>query len=106
MAVPVMQVGKMGMTVDHWCVPVPMAVRFTWRDAGRMFMLMMAVMDMAVFVLECFVLVVMAVRFSQMQPQPNCHQNAGDDERRGDGLPEHHHRQHSANERSGREIGT
>ena len=29
MAVPVMQVGKMGMTVDHWCEPVPMAVRFT-----------------------------------------------------------------------------
>ena len=106
MAVPMVDVGIMGVSVDHRPMTVRMAVRLAWRDAGRMLMLMMSVMDVPMVMLEWFVRMLMAVRFGQMQPEPDRHQDPGDDERRGDRLAEHRDRQRCADERCRREIGT
>lgn len=106
MAVPVMQVGIMGVPVDHRRMAMPMAVRLTRRDARRVIMLVMCVVDMAMLVFERFVGMFVAVRFGQVQPKSNRHQDARDDERHGDGFTEHRHREQRADERRGREIGT
>ena len=62
-AMPVMQVGKMGVTVDHRRVPVPVGVRLPRRDILRMFMLVMDVMDVAVVVHERLMYMLVAVGF-------------------------------------------
>jgi hypothetical protein len=38
---------------------------------------MMLVMDVAMLVLDCFVLVLMVMAFGQMQPKPEPHQKTG-----------------------------
>ncbi len=105
MIVPVMQVGIMCMTVDHGSVPMAMAVRFARRKAWRMVMLVMTVVDVAMVMLERFMRMLMAVRFGQVQPESDRHQNSGNDERRGDRFAEHCHGEERADERRGREIG-
>lgn len=105
MAVPVVQVRVMSVAMNHRCVPMPVAVRLTRRDVRRMLMLVMAVMDMAMLMLERLVHMLMPVRFGQVQPNPDRHQDPSDDKRHGDGFAEHRHRQKRAEERGGREIG-
>lgn len=63
---PVVKVGIMGVPVHHRRMPMRMAVRLARRGAGRMIMLMMAVMDVTMVVLERFVRMLMAVRLCEV----------------------------------------
>ena len=100
-----MQVGVVSVLVRHRRVPVPVAVRLSRRDAIRMVVLVMDVVDVAMVVFERFVRVLVTMVFGQMQPEPDRHQDSGDDERYGDGFAEHCHCQQRADEGCGREIG-
>lgn len=104
MAVPVMQVRIMSVTVSHRRMAMPMAVRLTRGGAGRMIMLMMAVMNMAMLMLERLVGMLMAVRFGEVQPESDGHEHSGDDKRHGDGFAKHHHGEERADKRRSREI--
>ena len=68
MGMPVVQVGIMGVPVDHRRVPVRMAVRLARRDPRWMVMLMMTVMHMAMIVLHRLMRMLVSVRFGQMKP--------------------------------------
>jgi hypothetical protein len=52
MAMPMVQVGIMGMAVDHRRMAMPVAMRLTRRSIQRVIMLMMGVMDVAVLMLK------------------------------------------------------
>ena len=105
MAVPVMQVGKMGVAMDHRRMTMPVTVRFGHDRAVRMIMLVVGVVDMAMLMLKRFVGVLMTMRFGQVQPESDRHEYSSHDQRRGDRFAEHRHREQRTNERRGREIG-
>jgi hypothetical protein len=69
MLVVQVRVVDMGMT----CRLVPMPMRVGLRHWFIMFVIMMLVMDMAMFMLQRVMLVFMAMAFCQMQPQANSH---------------------------------
>ena len=102
MTVAVMRVRIMHMSMAHWLVAVRMCVRFG--DRSVVPVLVVLVMDMAVFMVQCFVLMIMDVTLRQMDPQPKSHQKAGQDEFCGQRLIEKHHGQQRTDERGEREI--
>jgi hypothetical protein len=102
---PMVQIGIMGVAMGHRCMSVPMAVWPVRFRAVLMIVLMMRIMNVAMFMLERIVRMVVAMRFGQMQPESDGHQNTGNDEGRGDRLPEERDRQQRPDERRRREIG-
>ncbi len=66
------------MGVDHRLMPVPMRVRVG--DRPIMLVLVMLIMDMAVFMFEHVVLVFMFMALSKMHPLSEAHQRAGKDQ--------------------------
>ena len=58
-------------------VMMPMAVGLAGRVVGAMGMLMVCVMDMAMFMVEFFVLMPMNMTFGQVQIEPDAHQAGG-----------------------------
>jgi len=56
-------------------------------------MLMMAIMNMAMIMFERFVRMFVAMRFGQVQPKPDSHQDPGDDEGHGDHFADHRDRE-------------
>jgi hypothetical protein len=66
MAVPVMKIRIMRMGVDYRLMAVPMRMRLD--DRSIVLVLMMLIMEMAVFMFERVVLVFMLVPFSKMHP--------------------------------------
>ena len=74
MAMPMMQIRIVRVFVPHRIVAVPMGMRLCHRPVMLMLMLMMVVMAVGVVVLHRVMAVLMVMPFSQMQPQPNRHQ--------------------------------
>jgi len=94
----------MRVLVQHRLVAVHVAVRFLRRPF--MFMLMMHIVHMAVLVLEFIVNMFMLVSFGKMEPQANCHENAGSDQPQCHCIAEHEDRKRRADEGRHREICT
>lgn len=74
-SVPVMQIRVMGMPMPHRLVAMP--VRMRLRYGGRMDVLVMLIVHMAVLVLQCAMRMFVLVPFGQMQPEPETHQDRG-----------------------------
>lgn len=70
-----MQVRKMRVAVDQRRMLVAMGVRFAGRSIRPMFMLVMRIVDMPVFVLYRFVVMLVRVPFGQMQVKADTHQH-------------------------------
>jgi hypothetical protein len=66
MAMRMVRVRHMGMSVPHWLVTMPMAVP-VWRHRIMHMLVVAVVMAMCVFVLDHIVLMLVAVRFRQVQ---------------------------------------
>jgi len=76
--VAVMKVRVVRMAVPEPVVPVP--VRMRLGDHAFVGVLMMGIVDVAVFVLDRLVRVGMLMAFGQMQPEAKSHQRAGEGE--------------------------
>lgn len=72
----VVQVGIMSMSMHHRRMAVPVTMWFVGVDAGRMFMLVMRVMNVPVIMLKRLVGMIMNMGFGQVQPETEGHQNA------------------------------
>ena len=72
------------MPVPKRFMPVP--VRMRLRHRSFVSMAMMVVVDMGMLVLDRLVCMVMGMPFRQMQPDAERHQQASDDQLRGDRL--------------------
>jgi hypothetical protein len=83
---PVVQVGIMRMAVDQPCVPVGVDMGLG-RRAGGVRMPMMRVMHMNMLMLQRVVHMLMQVLLAEMQPEPDRHQQAADDEGHTDRFP-------------------
>ena len=70
-----MCIWHMGMCMSHWFVAVPMAV---WGDRHRVVLMQVVSIVMAVgmFVLQCFMVMRMAVYFIEVQQHTKQHQQA------------------------------
>src|SRR3546814_6005352 len=77
MSRPMVQGGIMGVPMHQRRMPVPMAMRLAVRDTGRVFMLVVVVMNVAMGMLQRLVCVLVGVRFGKMQPEPDRHQYTG-----------------------------
>src|SRR3546814_4111708 len=75
MSMPMVQVGIMGVPMHQRRMPVPMAMRLAVRDTGRVFMLVVVVMNVAMGMLQRLVCVLVGVRFGKMQPEPDRHRS-------------------------------
>ena len=88
MLVPMMNVRRVGVTVGEGCVRVSMRMRLATRIVGRVRMLVMFVVHVAMRVLQRFVHVNVFVALREMQPESDGHQRRrGEDERRDPIVP-------------------
>ena len=78
MNMAVMRVGEVGVAVLQRVVPVRMLVLDAWLDGGRVRMAVVLVVNVRMVVRHHFVLMRMRVTLAQMQPEPDRHQCAGD----------------------------
>jgi hypothetical protein len=78
MTMAVMQIGIMRMSMYEGRVSVPVAVRLARGLVRPMPVLVMLVMNMLVFVLHCFVGVLVVVSLRQVQPESEPHEESGE----------------------------
>jgi hypothetical protein len=76
MPVSMMEVGEMCMAVREWSVAVPMRMRFADHLTGVMMMLMVRVVNVAMLVTQFLVVVLVLMRFDEMQIHTNSHEGA------------------------------
>jgi hypothetical protein len=98
---PVVQVGIVRMPVHHRHMAMAVRMSLVRRLAGRMLVLMMFIVNVAVLMRDRLVHVLMAVPFRQMQVKADRHQAARRAQRPGDRFPE----KNGPDERRDREIG-
>ena len=67
---------------------MPVTVRLSRRDIDSVVVLVMGVVDMAVLVVERLVQMVVVVAFRQVQPDTDTHEAGGQNELKGERLPE------------------
>ncbi|MDE2464118.1 MAG: hypothetical protein KGO02_10435, partial [Alphaproteobacteria bacterium] len=80
MAMAVMQIRKMWVGVYERGMAVTMAMRLSSRIIGCVRMLVMFIMQMAMFVFYRIVDVLMLMPFDKMQIKTNTHEGSGQDE--------------------------
>ena len=76
MFVPVMDIGIVSMGVGQCLVLVRVAVRLSRWVVGRVFVLVVFIMDMAVFMLHRLVFVFVFVPLRKVQPDPDTHERS------------------------------
>jgi hypothetical protein len=106
MFVPMMDVGIVGMGVRQCLVLVDVAVRFSWWVVGGVFMLVVFVVDVAVFMLHRLVFVSVFVPLREMQPDADAHERSRHAKENGESLVEDHEGEQGPNEGGEREIST
>jgi hypothetical protein len=104
-AVPVVQVRIVRVLVDHRLVSMQVHVWFANRVSGRMFVLMVFVVDMAMRMLERAVDVFVFMPLREMKIETDAHQERGSDQLNRHRLAEQGDCQHSADKGGRREIG-
>jgi hypothetical protein len=82
--VAMMEVRIVRMPVPEPVMPMPVRMRLARRPFVGV--LMMLVVDVAMFVLDRFVRMIMLMAFGQMQPEAERHKRAGDDQLNRDRL--------------------
>ena len=75
----VMQIGVVRMPMHQRLMPVPMAMRFAWRCARPVHVLMMVIMRMSMRVFEWTMCMLVHVLFGEVQPNADDHQHSSDD---------------------------
>lgn len=75
-----MQIRHMRMAVRQRCMPMTVAVRAARGITKLMLMLMVLVMIVGVLMFFGNMLVLVVVSFTQVQPKPECHQRALDNQ--------------------------
>ena len=105
MQVLVMQVGIVRMPVHQRRMTVAVRMSLVRRLAGRVLMLVMFIVDVAVLMLDRLVHVLMAVPLRQVQVEADRHQAARCDQRPGGRFTEKRDPQDGADEWREREIG-
>ena len=106
MAVPMMNVGIVGMGVAQRSMHMEMRVRLAAIPVEIVPMPMMDVVDVRMGMLHRRVQMSVLVHLGQMQPDPPCHQNRRHDERRADVLVLQNERQRSSDKRRDGKIST
>ena len=104
MLMPMMDVGIVGMRVGHFLVLVRVAVRLSWRVVRRVFVLVVFIMDVAVFMLHRLVCVFVFVSLRKVQPDADAHERSRHAEENGESFLENHQRQYGPNEGGEREV--
>ncbi len=103
---PMMDVGIVGMGVGQRLVLVRVAVRLSWRVVGGVSVLVVFVVDVAVFMLHRLVFVFVFVPLRKVQPDAHAHERSRHAEENGESFLEDHQRQHGPDEGGEREVGT
>ena len=106
MLVAVMQVRIMRMLVQKPGVCVPMAMRLAGRCVGRVRMLVMNIVHVAMLMLERLMQMFVLVRLGEVQIDANAHQQSGADQSKGQRLAKQRERKGCADKGSRREIST
>ncbi len=96
MLMPMMRIRVMLVAVRHRLMTVRMAMRLTGINALVMRMPMVFVVNMLVVVFHRFVRMKMLVALRQVEPDPNAHRHAGDDQLHREWLAKKWQRQGSA----------
>ena len=96
MLVPMMRIRVVLVAVRHRFMTVCMAMRLPGINAAGMSVLMVLVVNMLVVVFHRFVRMKMPVALRQVEPDPNAHRQACDDQLYREWLAEKWQRQHSA----------
>jgi hypothetical protein len=104
MRVPVMNVWKMLVRVNHSFVSVLVTVRIFSFFTDRVLMLMMRIVHMTMRVRDELVDVIVSVPLGKMQPQTKSHECARDKEWHCHSLAPHCEADRRADERSKREV--
>jgi uncharacterized membrane protein len=104
MFVPMVNIRVMGMGLGQCLVLVRMAVRLSWRVVGGMFVLMVFIMDVAVFMLHRLVFVFMFVPLRQVQPDANAHERRRHGEENGESFLKDRQGKCGPNEGGEREV--
>ena len=73
MRMPMMNVGMVCTSVSQLAVVMDVRVRFTWRVAWLVHMLMMLVVPVKMFVGHCLMVVRVSVALGKMKPDANSH---------------------------------
>lgn len=92
------QVGIVRVLVYQALVTVPVRVRFARLIARRVPVLVMLVVNVGVFVLQRFVLVIVFVPLDKVKVEPDAHQQRRQQKPPGDRLGEHEEGQQRADE--------
>ena len=92
------------MLVQNSRMPVPMAMRLVGRR-GRVLMLVMEVMHVAMFMLERFMQMLVVVRLGEVQIDANAHQQRRAHQSKGRCLAKQRERQGCTDKGSRREVG-
>ena len=74
MLVPVMDVGKVCVTMNQRSMYVPVGMRLPWRLAAIVAVLVVLVMHMAMLVGHLFVAMLVLVALRQVKPDPDAHE--------------------------------
>ena len=102
----VMEIRVMRMLVPHWHVPVPVAMWFTSLIVWAVRVLVVGIMNVPMLVLDRIVLVLMLMRFGQVQIEADRHQDTRNDQTSSKLLMEYGYREQRADERGRREVST
>ena len=89
MAVAVVQIGVVDVAVPHRFVAVPVRMRLARWVARSVRVAMVLVVDVPVFVLHRLVVVLMNMALGKVQPEPDGHQQAGQDKARACRFMQH-----------------
>ena len=92
MVMTVVDVGIVGVGMGLGFVLVRVAVRLSRWVVGRVFVLVVFVVDMAVVMLHRFVLVLVFVLLREMQPDADAHERSRHAEENGESFLEDHQR--------------
>jgi hypothetical protein len=98
--VAVMYVGIMQVSVKHFWMPVPVAVRHSCRYGLFMFVPVVFVVDVRVFVRSLCVPVVVPVPFSKVEPEAETHQPGSREKVNRHGIAQNENGNRRSNERS------
>lgn len=103
MTVLMVQIREVNVAVAQGLMPVPVRVRF--RDRAIMVMPVMVVMNMAVFMFECFVLMRVGMALGEVQPETKPHEQRREDESRRHRLSQDQNGQCRSDERCQGVVG-
>lgn len=96
---------KMRMHMRERIVLVPVGMAHIRRNRNVVGVLVMSVVHVLVFMLQRFVEVLMRMSFGEMQPHPERHQPAGNQQAQRDRFTQQGQRDQSTDERCHRKIG-